>query len=216
MKNIVLRKLLAATALLIFALHTGNALCEGVQADPEWFLPTPETHTPVTSPDATETPAPNAFRFRNGIRWGMNTQQVKALETETMSERTMQNWSIMLTEGKVAVSRFTADLVFMFREDRLLMTSYEFQKGLEDDYLYLTGALESVYGGKKDADPLKIKALMDAINPNRYRTELIRLPYGWITEDGTTVFLYYYAADAFAITYVSPELGRNVYQTNGL
>ncbi len=26
--------------------------------------------------EATATPAPNAFRFRDGISWGMNTQQL--------------------------------------------------------------------------------------------------------------------------------------------
>ena len=170
----------------------------------------------TAAPAATYTPAPNAFRFRDGIRWGMNMQQVKALETVPMTERTMQNWAIMLTDSKVTVSRFTADLVFMFREDRLQMASYEFQKGTEDDFLYLSGALSAVYGAKKEADSLKIKALMDAINPNRYRTEQITQAYGWMTADGTTVFLYFYAENAFAIMYVSPEMGRNAYQTNGL
>ena len=164
----------------------------------------------------TATPAPNAFRFRDGIRWGMNTQQVKALESEKMTERTMLNWSVMLTDGKVAVSRFTADLVFMFREDRLLMISYEFQQNSQDDFLYLTAALCSVYGDKEEADPLEIKALMDTINPNRYKTELINQASGWKTADGTGIYLYYYSAEAFAIMYASPELSNRIYQTNGL
>ncbi len=165
----------------------------------------------------TATPAPNDFRFRDGIRWGMNQRQVKALESEAMTERSMQNWSIMLTNEKVAVSRFTADLVFMFREDRLLMISYEFQRqAARDDFLYLSGALSSLYGEKREADPLTIKALMDAINPNHYRIELITEAVGWEMPDGTAVFLYYYSGDAFAIMYVSPEIGNRIYQTNGL
>ena len=168
------------------------------------------------APEITATPAPNAFRFRNGIRWGMSTQQVKALETEPMSERTMQSWAVMLTDGKVSVSRFAADLVFMFREDRLMMISYEFTKALQDDFLYLSGALSSVYGEKSEADPLKIKVLMDAINPNYYKTEQITQAYGWNTPDGTVIYLYYYSADAFAIMYASPETGSSIYQTNGL
>ena len=164
----------------------------------------------------TATPAPNAFRFRDGIRWGMSCQQVKALETEPTTERTMQNWSVMLTDGKVAVSRFTADLVFMFREDRLMMISYEFQPGRKEDYLYLTGALSSLYGEKKEADPLTIKALMDSINPNRYKTEMITQAWGWGTQDNTLIFLYYYSSDAYAILYASPEAGSRIYQTNGL
>ncbi len=168
------------------------------------------------APEITATPAPNAFRFRNGIRWGMNTQQVKALETEPMTERTMQAWAVMLTDGKVSVSRFAADLVFMFRDDRLMMISYEFPKALADDFLYLSGALSSVYGEKAEADPLKIKALMDAINPNYYETEKITQAYGWNNPDGTVIYLYYYSAEAFAIMYASPEIGSRIYQTNGL
>jgi len=165
----------------------------------------------------TATPAPDAFRFRDGIRWGMNPQQVKALEIEQMTERSMQNWSIMLTDGKVTVSRFTADLVFMFRDNRLLMISYEFSRQPDaDDFAYLSGALCTLYGEKTPAEPLKIKALMDAINPNRYKTELITDAEGWMTADGTTIYLYNYSPEAFAIMYVSPELGSRIYQTNGL
>ena len=165
----------------------------------------------------TPTPAPDAFRFRDGIRWGMNPQQVKALENEAMTERTLQDWSIMLTNEKVAVSRFTADLVFMFRQDRLAMISYEFQrKEPAADFVYLCGALSSVYGDMAAADPAKIKNLMDAINPNRFKTEAITEAWGWNAPDGTAVYLYYFSPEAFAVMYVSPELGAGIYQTDGL
>ncbi len=168
------------------------------------------------APEITATPAPNAFRFRNGIRWGMSREQVKALETEPMNERIMQAWAVMLTEGKVSVSRFAADLVFMFHEDKLMMITYEFPSALPDDYLYLSGALSSVYGEKTETDPMKIKALMDAIYPNYYQTEKLTQAYGWNSSDGTVVYLYYYSDEAFAIMYVSPETGSSIYQTNGL
>ena len=170
----------------------------------------------IRTPEVTATPAPNAFRFRDGIRWGMNMDQVRALETEPMTERSMQNWSIMLTDGKVSVSRFTADLVFMFCEGKLMMASYEFAQGTEDSFRYLGGALSSLYGEPADAEPLKIKALMDAINPNRYKTELITQASAWNAGDGTGIYLYYYAQSDFAIMYVSPELNSRIYQTNGL
>lgn len=193
-------------ALLLAVLITVSVTAAAAEGVRDWFQ----------SPEATATPAPNAFRFRDGIRWGMNMQQVRALETEPMTERSMQSWSIMLTDGKVAVSRFTADLVFMFREDRLLMASYEFAQGTQDAFQYLGGALSSLYGEKADAEPLKIKALMDAINPNRYKIELIQQASCWSTGDGTTIYLYYYSQNDFAIMYVSPELGSRIYQTNGL
>ena len=164
----------------------------------------------------TSTPAPNAFRFRAGIRWGMNMQQVRALELSPMIERSMRNWSIMKSDGKVVVSRFNADLVFMFREDRLMMISYEFPQGNQDSFQYLSGALSSLYGEKTDAEPLKIKALMDGINPNLYKTELITQASGWNHSDGTAVYLYYFSQTDFAIMYVSPEMSSSIYQTNGL
>ena len=194
---------IAFLLVLIITISALSAEAEGIR---EWFQLT----------ETTATPAPNAFRFRDGIRWGMNKQQIKALETEPMTERSMQNWSVIFTDGKVAVSRFTADLVFMFREDRLMMICYEFPQASPDSFQYLTGALSSLYGEKAESEPLKIKALMDAINPSRYRIELITQAVEWTNADGTAIYLYYYSQTDFAIMYVSPEMGSRIYQTDGL
>ncbi|MBP5729477.1 MAG: hypothetical protein J6Y48_20605, partial [Clostridia bacterium] len=117
---------------------------------------------------------------------------------------------------KVVVSRFTADLVFMFREDRLMMICYEFPQGTADSFRYLDGALSSLYGEKTGSDALKIKAMMDTINPDRYRTDLIAQACEWSCADGTTVYLYYFSQTDYAIMYVCPEMGNSIYQTNGL
>ena len=175
------------------------------------------TEAPSETPQPTVTPSPDAFRFRDGIRWEMNPQQVKALESEEMVERVMQDWSIMVTTEKVAVSRFTADLVFIFRQQQLKMIVYEFQRQDADaDYQYLTGALCSLYGEQKEADPAMIRVLMDAVNPGRYRTEGLTQAYSWLMNDSTAVFQYRYAEDSFGVMYVAPELGGGLYQTNGL
>lgn len=175
------------------------------------------TEVPTETPQPTVTPSPDAFRFRDGIRWGMNPQQVKALENENMVERVLQDWAIMVTTEKVAVSRFTADLVFIFRQEQLKMIVYEFQRqDAEADFQYLTGALCSLYGEQKEADPSMIRVLMDAVNPGRYKSEALTKSYGWLLSDGTAVFQYQYAADSFGVMYVAPELGGGLYQTNGL
>lgn len=175
------------------------------------------TEAPTETPQPTITPSPESFRFREGIRWGMNPQQVKALESVNMVERVLQEWAIMVTTEKVAVSRFTADLVFIFRQEQLRMIVYEFQRqDAENDFLYLTGALCSLYGEQQEADTLMIRVLMDAVNPGRYNPESITRAYGWILPDGTAVFQYQYAADSFGVMYVAPELGGGLYQTNGL
>lgn len=175
------------------------------------------TEVPTETPQPTVTPSPDSFRFRDGIRWGMSPQQVKALESVNMVERVLQDWAIMVTTEKVAVSRFTADLVFIFRQEQLKMIVYEFQrKDADADYQYLTGALCSLYGEQKDADPTMIKVLMDAVNPGRYQADQLTKAYGWLTADGTAVFQYQYAPDSFGVMYVAPELGGGLYQTNGL
>lgn len=176
-----------------------------------------ETVTVSPTPEATATPAPEDFRFRNGIRWGMTPEQVKALESESMVERSNQEWSIMVTAEKVAVSRFTADLVFMFRQNQLKMITYEFQRpDPETDFQYLAGALSDLYGEKREADPAVVKMLMDAINPGRYQLELMTQTYAWIRGDGTAIFLYYYGPGLFSVLYAAPNSGGGLYQTQGL
>ena len=175
------------------------------------------TDAPTETPQPTITPSPDAFRFREGIRWGMNPQQVKALESENMVERVLQDWAIMVTTEKVAVSRFTADLVFIFRQEQLKMIVYEFQRqDAENDFQYLTGALCSLYGEQKEADPSMVRVLMDAVNPGRYQADGLTKAYGWLLSDGTAVFQYRYEKDSFGVMYVAPELGGGLYQTNGL
>lgn len=175
---------------------------------------------PVQIPEQTEptaTPGQIIFRFRDGIRWGMTPEQVKILEPEEMTERSRLNWTVMMTREKVAVSRFTADLLFMFRDSRLQIIAYEFQRQASStDFRYLTGALKTVYGEYKAADPLIINTLMDGINPNHYRLDQIEESICWKTGDGTAVYQFYYGADSFAVLYVSAELGTGQYEINGL
>ena len=208
-----MRKRAALLAVLVMALTACAAAAEqNTQAGTGW-----EQFGQVFNMTApTATPAPNAFRFRDGIRWGMAAEQVAALETTPMTERALQYWSVLMTDQKVVVSRVTADLIFMFREDRLMMISYEFQKGSQDQFDYLSKALTTVYGQKRESDAMTVKALMDAVNPDLYRADKITQVGSWTAQDGTMIYMYYFSANDFAITYVSPEQGTKIYQTNGL
>ncbi len=163
----------------------------------------------------------DAFTFRNGVQWGMTPEQVQGIENIPMTMRTSKSseWSVMLTSSPVQVSRFTADLVYMFHQNQLKMITYEFQSdGSMLSYQYLTGALCSVYGESWDPGSILIKALMDRIYPDRYRTEWIREARGWTDGDGTAVYQYYFSTNSYAILYVCPELGgqNSGYDVNGL
>lgn len=160
-----------------------------------------------------------AFRFRNGILWNMSPEQIYQLEPAPMEKYSSGEWSVMLTSEPVNVSRFTADLIFMFKEDTLQMITYEFQSdGSTLNYQYLTGALCAVYGQSKTAEPALIKGLMDQIYPGRFDMKLIKNPFSWTHEDGTLVLQYYYSADQYAILYVNPNILQNHsgYETEGL
>ena len=158
------------------------------------------------------------FSFRNGITWAMNQQQVSAIENIPMKQMSSSEWAVLISESPVQVSRFYADLVYIFRQDALRMITYEFTKDCSTlNYQYLTGALCSLYGESSEANPIVVKGWMDRIYMNYYQQDLIRNALEWTAEDGTKVFLYYFTAETYAILYVCPTSnGGGNYDTNGL
>ena len=106
----------------------------------------------------------------------------------------------------------------MFKQDALRMITYEFTQDCTSlNYQYLTGALCSVYGDSREANPLIIKGWMDRIYQNYYQQDLIRSALEWTAEDGTSVFLYYFTPEKYAILYVCPtNNGASSYETTGL
>ena len=201
-----MKRLLTVIVALMMLPAVGNASAAGFG-----LLSTP-------APQATEQIP--AFTFRNGIGWNMSTEQVSTLETAPMNERTSGEWSVMMTAEKVAVSRFAADLVFIFRQNQLRMITYEFNYNHDSviSFYYLIGALEFKYGKSQDAEPQIVKNLMDRIDPNHYQTERIQQVHAWTDKDGTGIYLYYFDTDRFAILYASPELSvpGGGYDVNGL
>ena len=160
------------------------------------------------------------FSFRNGICWNMNKNQVLALENVQMSERSNGEWAVLCSYSPVEVSRFSADLVYMFRNDQLKMISYDFgTNGTAEVYSYLTGALTSVYGESSEPDAQEIVSVMDRIYPGFYTADRLHLLRRWSGDDSTSVYLYYYSEKAFAIFYVNREMqfpGGGQYITTGL
>ena len=186
-----MRKILAAVLILMMTAAAGSASALGFG-----LLDTP-------SPQPTE--QVTAFTFRNGIGWNMSTEQVKNLEETAMTERTSTTgeWSVMLTNEKVTVSRFAANLIFMFRQNQLRMITYEFstEKDSVISFYYLIGALEYKYGKSQDGEAQAVKNLMDRIDPNHYQTDRIQQVHAWAAKDGTGIYLYFFNTDRFAILF---------------
>ena len=158
------------------------------------------------------------FSFRNGIAWAMNPQQVALIENIPMKQSSSSEWSVLISESPVQVSRFSADLVYMFKQDALRMITYEFTKDCSTlNFQYLTGALCSLYGESSAANPLVVKGWMDRIYQNYYQQDQIHNALEWTAEDGTKIFLYYFTAETYAILYVCPTTnGNGNYDTSGL
>lgn len=203
-----MKKVLAV--MIIAALAAGIA-CPGAA----------ETGTIPTIRETMQTEAAiPSFSFRGGIGWNMDMEQVRLIESSRMEDRVSTEWSIMFTAEPVAVSCYTADLVFMFYQNQLKMITYEFQADTSMlKFQYLLGALCSVYGDSADTEGAVVKSMMDRIYPERYRGDWIREAHIWTARDGTHIFLYYFDANAYAILYTCPELtvqSVGGYNVNGL
>ena len=168
-------------------------------------------------PAATARPA--SFFFRGGIQWDMSREEVSELEAMELIGRDNGDWSILIPQKPVTVSRFTADLVYMFLKDRLQMIEYDFATGgSASDFAYLTGALDSVYGEHEEPEAAEIVSLMDRIYPTYYREGSITYRRKWTAGDGTSIYQFYYTPTAYQILYARPQegAGSGAYDTTGL
>ncbi len=203
-KTGLIRILTAMTAAVLLTCCAGGGLAGAI----------PDLHTAKP-----KTPA-GTFQFRNGAGWGDTAAEVQEKEGQAMVERKQGDWAILYTQSRVEVSRYFADLVYMFYQDRLRMITYDFGTDSgSGSFGYLTGALSSVYGEMSEAEPGDVIRVMDQIYPGYYSESLVTGVKLWTAADGTMIYLYYYAADAFAILYVSPAAGIPVggqYITTGL
>lgn len=194
-----------AVVLLAALLSPAAACAEGVIPD-FWGVPT-------------QTPEPAGFFFRGGIMWNMTREQVRSLEPFELTERTNESWSVLIPLSPVEVSRYQADLVYMFNEDQLKMIQYDFGSGgTAYDFAYLTGALNTVYGEHEEPEAAEIVRLMDQIYPTYYREEMITNRSRWTAGDGTCIYQFYYSPGAYTILYANPEDGtaQGGYVTTGL
>ena len=153
-----------------------------------WFPDWQNAATPTPGPETT-----GGFRFRGGVTWEMNPEAVREKENGLqMEERSQESWSVLYSVNRVEASRFFADLVYIFYNQKLQMILYAFDKAeSKNSYLYLTGALSAVYGET----------------------------HAWQVSDGTRIYLYHQEGGSFSVLYAAPgtSLPENgVYITNGL
>ena len=181
-----------------------------------WFPDWQNAATPTPGPETT-----GGFRFRGGVTWEMNPEAVREKENGLqMEERSQESWSVLYSVNRVEASRFFADLVYIFYNQKLQMILYAFDKAeSKNSYLYLTGAMSAVYGETHDAESAEVVGLMERVYPGMYTLEGISDVHAWQVSDGTRIYLYHQEGGSFSVLYAAPvtSLPENgVYITNGL
>lgn len=197
-------------------LAAGMLLSASGGAGEGWFPTWQSTPTPSPlQPDGT------VFSFRGGVRWGMSPEEVRGAETGVqMEERSQAEWSVLYSVSRVEVSRFFADLVYIFQQQKLNMILYAFDPAEPaGSYAYLAGALSNVYGERLAGEGAEVVALMDRVYPGMYTVDTLSDVLTWQRGDGTRVFLYRQRGGSFSVLYASPDswlTDNGVYITSGL
>lgn len=208
-----MRKTLGLLMVFCLVLSAGGGQASGL-LESLWGTPLPAaTESPTPAPSVS--PA-GAFRFRGSIGWDMSRDLVKALESIPLMGRDNGSWSILVPLSPVEVSKFTADLVYMFYNDQLKMINYSFTQGSESGFQYLTGALDSLYGSHGEPAAEEIVLFIDQIYPGHYQASQLTRRCGWTLGEGTLIFLYSLSETSYEILYVNAAGYTSAYNTTGL
>lgn len=171
------------------------------------------------SPEATPAPlAPDAFRLRGGVGWQSTLEQVEESENIWSHDgvETFGNLQVLYVSG-VSVSKFEAELMYLFRNGALTAICYGFEGG-EDDMAYLRAALGQKYGAEAGSDASRVARALTAVSPRAVSAETVRENAFWLLPDGTLTAIFCTDENALGILYANePSLLREgVYNTRGL
>lgn len=114
--------------------------------------------------------AAEVFTFRNGLHWGMTPAEVLAVEGRAAAddEEEMSYTAMAILLEDLALSKFEADISYLFVDGKLAMLEIDPSLWLEydaEDIEYLKQALSIVYGPVDETLPVPAyvqKGLMEA------------------------------------------------------
>ena len=132
------------------------------------------------------------FNFRNGVRWEMTPEQVTACEGAEPDVSREEGTQTGVQYLKVGVSKYSAQLIYMFRDNQLKLDMYGIADTTEDDYAYLDNALVSLYGAHADIDGTVVIEAVSAIlqeDPTENYLDAYSTYSIWQLEEGTVIFL---------------------------
>lgn len=142
------------------------------------------------------------FSFRGGIGWGMPTADISAIEgRECDIEYAFDADHLIQFYENTSVSKYTADMQFVFWDDQLRLIAYDFHSAADADaFAYLGGAMETAYGPSMISDPAEIADVLNHVVPDLYLPEELTDCYCWQLPD-TCIYMFRYPDASFAIVY---------------
>ena len=144
-----------------------------------------------------------SFVFRDGVCWGMTTDEVKSCESiEPFSEGGSTDALNHLHYGPVTIGKWEdAYLEYLLTQNYLSCIIYTNIPGAQHTYLH--GALSSKYGNSTSVKAEEIASLLQSFNKT---TEYGSITQGsqWRLADGTCIYQFMYMDSTF-IVYVAPS-----------
>lgn len=159
------------------------------------------------------------FVFRNGITWGMSVAEVQEKEGNSLVP-TLNHFALF----NVDVSKFKANLLYYFNNDKLLMCDYsilvEYDE-CEDTMQYLISALASKYGDNDACSFSTLEKTFDMFYDFDFKIEYPKEIYKFSASDGTDIYLSRSGmfSECISITYLNEDSifeSFDIYNINGL
>lgn len=170
-----------------------------------------------TNPSGNPEPAEEVFTFRNGATWGMNREQVIALEGTEPARKTQRNFRYVLFFDPIEVSIVKDGIAaYMFREDTdsLIATWYALENATAEKTDYFVRAYTAKYGEEKEANPGDYCAINEKMHgdPASAAAYIEGSFHRWDGPGGTQIWCCVRTDNLLILTYASPEIVQEALQ----
>lgn len=161
-----------------------------------------------------------SFTFFNGVRWGMTSEEVTSCERKDADYT--HGVREHLTESDYddqQVSKYTATRAYSFADDSLFAVCYyRFSSKEKNDFMYLQGALTSLYGESLPLLPEKVYDFFSDVSGEQI-TQTFSDCIEWQVNGDTKIWLFMLDSEEIYLIYISDSFDPSqigVYDTTGL
>lgn len=161
-----------------------------------------------------------SFTFFNGVQWGMTSEEVASCEGKDADNT--YGMREHLTESDYddqQVSKYTATRSYLFADDSLFVVCYyRFSSNEKNDYMYLQGALTSLYGESLPLLPEKVYDFFSDLSGEQ-STFTFSDCIEWQVNGDTKIWLFMVDSKKIYLMYISDSFDPSqigVYDTTGL